>query len=154
MEVFIDGASQGNPGPSGIGVVIVDNTKEKTYTISRYIGETTNNVSEYLAFIYALLEALSLRVKNLTIKSDSQLLIKQLRGEFRVRDKNIKLFFDLATHLIERFKNINLVQIDRGQNTEADRLATGAIKDFLKSKEKKHKKRAGRTVASNEKLLF
>jgi len=107
-----------------------------------------------LAFIYALLEALSLRVKNLTIKSDSQLLIKQLRGEFRVRDKNIKLFFDLATHLIERFKNINLVQIDRGQNTEADRLATGAIKDFLKSKEKKHKKRAGRTVASNEKLLF
>lgn len=154
LEVFIDGASQGNPGPSGIGAVIIDKTNGRTKTISRYIGETTNNISEYLAFIYSLLEILPLNIKNLTVKSDSQLLIKQLQGEYKVKDKTIKLFFDIADTLIGRFKNITLVQIEREKNIDADRLASSAVTDFLKYRRRGLKKRAGRMVTPNERFLF
>ncbi len=154
LEVFIDGASQGNPGPSGIGGVIIDKTSGKTQTIGRYIGETTNNISEYLALIYTLLELLPLNIKNLTVKSDSQLLIKQLKGEYKVKDKTIRLFFDIANTLMSKFKDITLVQIEREKNFGADRLASAAIADFLKYRGKRPKKRAGRMVAPNERLLF
>ena len=101
--------------------------KKKTYKISKCIGETTNNISEYLALIYALQELLPTKVKSLVVKSDSQLLVKQLNKEYKVKDKNIKLFFGLASNLIDSFKNFSLIQIDRSRNKEADRLASESI---------------------------
>ncbi len=142
LEVFIDGASKGNPGPSGIGIVIVDKDKRKEKSISRYIGETTNNISEYLAFIYALQEILPLGIKNITVKSDSQLLIKQLKGEFKVKDRNIKFFFDIAKHLVEKFANVNLIHIGRNENSQADRLASKAAGNLLDLKFKSVSKKS------------
>ncbi len=142
LEIFIDGASKGNPGPSGIGILIIDKEKRKEKSISRFVGETTNNISEYLAFIYALQEILPLGIKNITVKSDSQLLIKQLKGEFKVKDRNIRFLFDIAKHLVEKFASVNLIHIGRDENSRADRLASKAAGNFLDLKIKSVSKKS------------
>ena len=87
FEIYIDGASKGNPGPSGIGVVICEGTKA-IKNISTYIGHATNNIAEYTALIYALQEALILKAEALTIRTDSQLLARQLNKVYKVRHEN------------------------------------------------------------------
>ena len=85
LTVFTDGGARGNPGPAGIGVVFYDDNGENVGEISRYIGISTNNVAEYLAVIYALQEAVFMKVKNIILKLDSQLVERQLIGEYRVK---------------------------------------------------------------------
>lgn len=127
ISLFIDGASRGNPGPAGLGVVILDESGKKIKEVSKYLGETTNNVAEYSALVYALDEALMLKADEILVNVDSELVAKQLNGEYRVKDETIKLFFDKALHVLKSFKKFEIKHIDRSKNKEADKLANKAI---------------------------
>ncbi|MBI2496329.1 MAG: ribonuclease HI family protein [Candidatus Omnitrophica bacterium] len=123
-EVYIDGASHGNPGPAGVGIVFMDCSVRQ---FSKYVGETTNNVAEYLALIYALQEALQQGYTALTVKTDSELLARQINGVYKVRQAHLRLFHDLALHLAQGFRVFSIAHIPRSQNRLADRLAGQAI---------------------------
>ena len=127
-EVYIDGASRGNPGPAGIGAVFIDGGAQPTRQFSQFLGETTNNVAEYLALVYALHEAFHAGYTSLTIKTDSELLARQVNGQYRVRDPLLRLFHDLALHLMRGFARCRVEHIPRTQNALADRLAGQAVK--------------------------
>ena len=127
LLIYIDGAARGNPGPAGIGIVIFDDEKNRIKEFHKYIGEATNNVAEYNALVYALQEAHMLGSRDLVVHMDSELIYKQLKGEFRVKDKKIKPLFDKAIHLINGLDKIELKHIDRSLNKEADKLANKGI---------------------------
>lgn len=127
MSLYIDGASRGNPGPAGIGVVILDESNKRLKEIYKYIGSTTNNIAEYNALVYALDEALMLRADEVVLNLDSELVVKQLNGEYKVKDENIKLFFEKALHILKSFRHFEIRHIDRSLNKEADKLANKAI---------------------------
>ena len=133
FEIYIDGASKGNPGPSGIGVVICQGA-ETVKNISTYIGQATNNVAEYTALIYALQEALILKAEILKINTDSQLLARQLNKVYKVRHENIIGLYNQALNLLAGFKRVSINDIPREENKGADKLATEAIKKELKKK--------------------
>lgn len=127
ISLYVDGASRGNPGPAGIGVVILGEDNKKLKEIYKYIGKTTNNIAEYNALIYGLDEALMLRADEVVLNLDSELVVKQLNGEYKVRDENIRLFFEKALHILKSFKSFEIKHIDRSLNKDADRLANKAI---------------------------
>jgi ribonuclease HI len=132
LEIYIDGASQGNPGHSGVGAVIYKNglvIKE----ISEYIGVATNNVAEYTALIYALEEALLLKAAALKINTDSQLLARQLNKIYKVKHAGIINLYKRAVHLLTGFQNFEINHIPRENNVLADKLATQAVKAALGS---------------------
>lgn len=132
IEIFIDGASRGNPGQSGIGIVFFDKG-DVVKKLFKFIGNTTNNIAEYTALVYALQEALIERYDTVTVKSDSELLTKQLRGEYRVKNENLKLLYDQVLHLFNGFAKIDIVTIGRKDNKLADSLANRAIDRRLDS---------------------
>ena len=128
MDIYIDGASIGNPGDSGIGVIFCEG-KETLKNFSKFIGKQTNNFAEYSALIFALQEALVMDVKSVTVYSDSELLCKQIKKEYKVRSENIKYLFEQAMGLIRGFQHFKIIQIPREQNKGADRLAGLAVKN-------------------------
>lgn len=133
IEIYIDGASKGNPGPSGIGVVICqDNQTIKN--ISSYIGNTTNNVAEYTALIYGLQEGLILNAERVKINTDSQLLYRQINKVYKTKNPNILGLYNQAVHLMSAFKEVSIKHIPRENNRGADKLATQAVKKALKKK--------------------
>ncbi|MBU1726681.1 MAG: ribonuclease HI family protein [Candidatus Omnitrophica bacterium] len=127
LEIYIDGASKGNPGPSGIGVVFCKDG-QTIKNLSNYIGNATNNVAEYTALIFALQEALIMKAEVLKIKTDSQLLCRQLNKIYKVKNKNILVLYNQAIHLLGAFKKVSFVHIPREENEGADKLATLAVK--------------------------
>lgn len=133
FEIFIDGASKGNPGPSGIGAVICQ-SGIVVKNISSFIGNATNNIAEYTALIYALQEALVLKAESLKIKTDSQLLARQLNKVYKVKNANISGLYDQAVILLSAFKEVSIQSIPREENQGADRLATEAVKQELRKK--------------------
>lgn len=133
IEIYIDGASKGNPGPSGIGVVICKNG-ETIKNISTYIGNTTNNIAEYTALIYGLEEALILRAEDIEINTDSQLLYRQIKKIYKVKNPSILGLYNQVTHLMSAFKEVSINNISRKSNCGADKLANRAIKEKFKRK--------------------
>lgn len=127
IEIFVDGASKGNPGPSGIGFVFVDEKKSVVKKLFKFIGNATNNIAEYTALIYGLQEALIDRYENITIKSDSELMTKQLRGEYRVKNENLRPYYEQFLHLSRGFNKVEVVSIPREDNSLADKLANKAV---------------------------
>jgi len=127
LRIYIDGASRGNPGPAGIGVVLMNEKKETVKEYFKYLGVMTNNSAEYHALVYALQEAHMMGAKEVTINMDSELVAKQLKGEFRVKNDNIRSLFDQAVHLINGLDKVEIIHIDRSLNKEADKLANKAI---------------------------
>ncbi|MDD5561436.1 MAG: ribonuclease HI family protein [Candidatus Omnitrophica bacterium] len=132
LEIYIDGASKGNPGHSGIGIVIYRNG-QILKRISSYIGKATNNIAEYTALICALEEALLLKAKNLEINTDSQLLARQISGVYKVRNEGLKCLHERAVRLLSGFEKALVNHIPREKNSFADRLATGAVKAIIKN---------------------
>ena len=125
--IYVDGGSRGNPGPSGVGVVILDANGKRLKEVSRYIGETTNNISEYNALLYGLEEALILRVDEIVVNLDSELVAKQLTGDYRVKDSGLKPLFERAMNMLKSFKSFEIRHIEREKNKEADKLVNRAI---------------------------
>ncbi len=125
--IDIDGAARGNPGPAGLGVVIRDAQGRVVRQFYKFIGETTNNVAEYLALVYALQEALMLKFDAVTVRTDSELLSKQFAGEYKVRDGSLRVWYDQVMHLRSAFRSLSVQAIGREQNAVADRLANEAV---------------------------
>ncbi len=128
LKIYIDGASKGNPGPSGVGVVICRDG-ETIKNIASYIGNATNNVAEYTALIYALQEALILKAEALEINTDSQLLYRQIKKVYKIKSANILGLYNQALHLMSAFKEVSIKNIPREQNRGADKLANKAVKE-------------------------
>ena len=127
ISLYVDGGSRGNPGPAGIGVVMLDEKGNRVKEFNKYIGIATNNVAEYSAAIYGLQEALIKRVDEVELNLDSELVARQLKGEYRVKNSNIKPLFEQALHLMSGFKKIIINHIPREKNKEADKLVNKAI---------------------------
>jgi ribonuclease HI len=127
--MYTDGAVINNPGEGGIGVVILDNDKP-IIKISEYIGKTTNNVAEYYAIVRGLEEINKIKKnKNDEIKifSDSELIINQLTGNYRIKDKKLQKFAMKIMSMISKFKNYTFEYISREKNKETNKLAQSAI---------------------------
>ncbi len=131
LEIYIDGASKGNPGDAAIGVIFCQGA-EVLKNIAQYIGKATNNYAEYTALIYALQEALILKAESLNIYTDSQLLCRQLKKEYKVKSSNIIGLYNQALHLISAFKLVSLNHIARENKRGADKITNKAIKESLK----------------------
>ena len=127
ITLQFDGGSRGNPGPAGIGVVLTTDDGTPIFTLGRFIGRCTNNVAEYTALITGLEEAQKLGVKRLVIRGDSELIIKQMKGEYRVKHPDMKVLFDKAKALITRFADVKITHNLREQNELADKLANLAM---------------------------
>ena len=127
LQIFCDGGSRGNPGPSGVGVVLLDETGMKVEEVSKYIGIATNNVAEYLAVIYGLQEAVYRKAGKVILNLDSQLVAKQLKGEYKVKDQTMRKFFDLSLNLFRIFDKVEIREIPREENKDADALVNKAI---------------------------
>ncbi|MDD4938756.1 MAG: ribonuclease HI family protein [Candidatus Omnitrophica bacterium] len=130
LKIYVDGASKGNPGPSGIGVVICSDGKV-IKNVASFIGNTTNNVAEYTALIYGLQEGLMLKAESIEINTDSQLLYRQLKKIYRIKSPNITGLYNQAVHLISAFKQVSIKNIPREENRGADKLANKAVKEEL-----------------------
>ncbi|TRZ49165.1 reverse transcriptase-like protein [bacterium] len=133
IEIYIDGASKGNPGPSSIGVVVCQNGRT-VKNIATYIGNATNNVAEYTALIYGLEECLILGAESIRVNTDSELLYKQLNRLYKIKSVNIIGLYNQATHLLSAFKKTCVNHIPREKNRGADKLANKAIKEAFKKK--------------------
>lgn len=127
IYLYTDGGSRGNPGPSGIGVIILDSNKTKIREVFKYIGEATNNVAEYNALVCGLEEAAALGATDLTIYIDSELLVKQLNGEYKVKDANLRTLFEKSLRALKNFTSFEVKHIERRMNKEADNLVNKAI---------------------------
>ncbi len=125
--LYTDGGSRGNPGPAGIGVIILDSAKKKIRQLYKYIGETTNNIAEYSALLQGLEAALDLNAEEIVVYMDSELLARQLNGEYKVKNSDIKVLFEKALNMLKKFKSFEIRHIERSKNKEADKLVNKAI---------------------------
>jgi ribonuclease HI len=123
----IDGGSRGNPGPASYGVVIRDASGQIVAKLKKYIGRLTNNVAEYYGLIAALDYAQSKGIRALRIESDSELLVKQMRGQYKVRSPELQPLFERARKMSQALESFRIDHVYREQNREADALANEAM---------------------------
>jgi len=133
-EFFIhaDGASRGNPGEAGAGAVISDSQGRTLKELKLYLGMASNNVAEYRAAIHALERALDLGGRSVTLHLDSELVVRQLRGEYRVREPHLKVLHQKAQEVLNLFSQYSILYIPREENRRADQLANEAIDQKIK----------------------
>jgi ribonuclease HI len=135
-SLYCDGASRGNPGPSGTGVLLLSPNDRKVLELSRFIDDATNNEAEYQALIRGLQAAEDLGFKNLQIFLDSELVVKQVRGEYRVKNPRLQKLFREVMSTLQRFDDYAIVRVGREHNKQADRLANDAIDRGLRGGER------------------
>jgi ribonuclease HI len=123
----IDGGSRGNPGPASYGIVIRDPKGEIIARLKKYIGRTTNNVAEYYGLIAALDYVHSNNIRALRVESDSELLVNQMRGKYKVKSDDLKPLFERAKKMSQALSSFRIDHVYREQNTEADALANEAL---------------------------
>ncbi len=130
MKLIIntDGLSKNNPGPAAIGAILKDTRGKVVATVSKAIGVATNNEAEYRAIIAALEKALKLDAKQIELRSDSELVVNQLNGRYKIKSTALRPFYLQAAQLLGQFEKVAVVYVPREQNTEADRLANEALK--------------------------
>lgn len=133
LEIFLDGSSRGNPGPAGCGVVIRDADGMVLLEEGYSLGKMTNNAAEYNALIIALGEALILKARSVKVHADSELLVRQMNGQYRVRNEGLKVLHGRASRLTRGFEEFGIVHVPREENREADRLAQQAGRDGVKA---------------------
>jgi ribonuclease HI len=133
LTIYTDGGARGNPGPAAIGVVILDTEGRTLKEFGEYTGETTNNVAEYEAVVRALLACKkmfgeSLREKTIEVRLDSELVVRQLQGLYRVKEPGLKeQFAKVATLRLEVAPNITFIHVPREKNMRADKLVNQAL---------------------------
>lgn len=133
QKLFIntDGGARGNPGPAGIGAVIKDERGKIIGQHKEYIGKATNNAAEYKALILALEEALKTGTDELRVNMDSELIVRQMQGRYKIKEPGLKVLAQEAIKLIGKFKKVDFYHVPREQNQEADKLVNEAIDEGL-----------------------
>ena len=135
LYAYTDGASRGNPGESGIGIILKDSTGKVVYTASGYIGTATNNSAEYQALIACLKKARETKCTRLILHSDSELMVRQLEGTYKVRDKNLRRYYQKAMELLKDAPfDFSIRHVVRDENREADLLANSGIDRRLRQR--------------------
>ncbi len=129
-KVFIDGASRGNPGPSGIGILVLDEHENEIRRISEKISDTTNNVAEYRALLKAVIECKRLGFSSVQFFTDSQLLARQVNGMYKIKDEKLKPLYVKIRGKLLGFKNWEVIHIPREKNIIADKLANDSFKEI------------------------
>jgi ribonuclease HI len=130
LVVFCDGGARGNPGPAAIGAVVLDpatDPPETLATVSRRIGIATNNVAEYEALIAGLEAAQAYPAREMRVRADSQLLVRQLEGRYKVKHPNLRPLYQRARELLSRYERVDLQHVPREENTVADALVNAAL---------------------------
>ena len=127
LRLYVDGASRGNPGPAAFGVLVKDGRGRIVAEVAEYLGETTNNVAEYRALLGALQKARALGADELEILADSDLLVRQVKGAYRVKSPNLIALHQEATAALEGFRRWRIAYIPRRENAAADALANKAL---------------------------
>jgi ribonuclease HI len=125
--LHIDGAARGNPGPAGAGVLMTDKEGNTIASITKYLGEQTNNFAEYQALDLGLQEALNSGFEAIHVFADSELLVRQIEGLYKVKSPNLQPIYQEAIKKIQRFKKFQIKHVPREKNKEADKLANKAI---------------------------
>ena len=128
LVINADGASRGNPGPAAIGATIKDENGRLLASVSQRIGRTTNNQAEYRALIAALEKAISLEARRVDIRLDSELVVRQVEGRYKVKKATLRPLYLRVGELLGQLEGFTLTQVPREQNAEADRLANAALK--------------------------
>ena len=126
--IYTDGGSRGNPGPAAYAYVI-KRPGQPDIEEKAYLGKTTNNIAEYTGVVKALEHAAKLGGKKLIVKSDSELMVKQMNGQYRVKNEGLKPLFEQASSLRRRFESVTIQHIYRDQNSQADGLCNEAMDD-------------------------
>ena len=127
VTICTDGAARGNPGPAAIGATVKDAKGNLIASVSRHIGVTTNNQAEYQAIIAALEKAISLGARHVELKSDSELVVKQINGRYKVKKAALRPLYQEIVQLIGSLEGFTIAYIPRQQNREADKLANKAL---------------------------
>jgi ribonuclease HI len=130
LYAFTDGASRGNPGASGIGIVVKDTRGTTLYSTHGYIGVSTNNRAEYIALLTLLEQMRDVHCRRLVVHSDSELMVRQVNGEYKVKDSEIRKYHRKITEILAAVPfEFELTHVPRERNADADRLANFAIDD-------------------------
>lgn len=124
--IYTDGGSRGNPGPAGAGAILLQDGKTLG-TISKYLGHQTNNFAEYTALVLALEKSLELGLSQIEVRMDSELIVRQMTGQYRVKTESLVPLFNKAKSLSQKFQSFAIVHVRREFNKEADRLANQAM---------------------------
>lgn len=127
LVAYTDGGARGNPGPAGYGVVIQDESRREVATLSEYLGHQTNNFAEYQALIAALEYAIQHGHRALKVISDSELLVRQIKGIYKVKHPTLRDLYARAHQLIRQLDWFSITHVLRGKNQQADRLANAAM---------------------------
>jgi len=130
LVIFCDGASKGNPGPAAIGVSVLDEQGVEVFALSLPLGVATNNQAEYIAAIAGAQVALFLGADEVELRTDSQLLERQLAGRYLVRDEKLQELLTQLMCLMAKFRSWKTVHIPRGENKRADQLANAALREL------------------------
>ncbi len=128
VKIYTDGCSRGNPGPAGIGILIINNDGREIKRISEYIGKATNNIAEYRAILRAVNECESRKIDEAIFFTDSELIVNQLNKSYKVKDEKIKTLYVKLLNKLINFKNWSIKHIPREDNKIADSLANQALK--------------------------
>ena len=132
VRVYSDGAARGNPGPAGAGAVLQDAGGAIIARLGRYLGTKTNNVAEYEGLLLGLKHARELGYRQVEVRADSQLLIRQLKGEYAVRHKGLKPLHAEALRLLHGFERYELQHVPREENALADEMSNRAIDEEMR----------------------
>jgi len=123
----VDGASRGNPGPASYAVIVRGPDGKTVFEVGKYLGRATNNVAEYYALITALDYAAAQRIERLLVRSDSELLVRQMQGRYKVKSPDLRPLFERAQKLSRGFAHFAIEHVRRELNSEADELANIAL---------------------------
>jgi len=129
LHVYVDGAAKGNPGPGGIGVVVLTREGRRVVAFGEAIGEATNNFAEYTALVHALRALSVFEVDKLRVYTDSELMASQVKGEYKVKDKALRSLYTQTMSMLRRYREWDIEHIPREKNAEADLLANRAINE-------------------------
>lgn len=131
MIVYCDGAARGNPGPAGLGVYITEDDGTVVHEIARGLGETTNNVAEYSALVAGLEWCVTNKVDAVQFRADSDLIVKQMNGLYKVKAKNLMRLHKRARQLASKIDKVTFDHVRREFNRDADRLANLGVDEWL-----------------------
>lgn len=127
IKIYTDGSSRGNPGPAGIGILIIDDKGNEVKRISEYIGETTNNIAEYSALLQAVIECEKRKIYSVEFFTDSELLVNQLNKVYKIKNEGLKPLYVKLLSKLMNFRDWSIKHIPREKNKIADFLANQAL---------------------------